>query len=75
MTAFKDSRFGPKKDLAKTPNPFAKQPSFEAKKKLSPAGENYGTGIRAKLGKMRSDSVGMRPVPMHKMNTDPRSLA
>jgi hypothetical protein len=74
MSAFKDPKFD-KKKLLKAPSPFAPQPSFDSRKRIAPAGENYGTGIRAKLGKMRSDSVGMRPIPQNKMNIDPRSLA
>ena len=38
-------------------------------------GDNYGTGIRAKLGRMRDDSMGMHEVPKKKLLTPPRSLA
>lgn len=38
-------------------------------------GDNYGTGIKAKLGKMRDDSMGMIAMPPKKLKTPPRSLA
>jgi hypothetical protein len=38
-------------------------------------GDNYGTGVRAKLGTMRSDSVGMAKLSKKKLGTPPKSLA
>jgi hypothetical protein len=38
-------------------------------------GDNYGTAVKNKIGKMRSDSVGMRPVSVKKLGKPPRSLA
>ncbi len=38
-------------------------------------GDYYGTGIRAKLGKMREDSMGMIEVTPKKLKTPPKSLA
>lgn len=38
-------------------------------------GDNYGTGIKAKLGKMRDGSVGMIALSPKKMKTPPKSLA
>ena len=37
-------------------------------------GDNYGTGIKAKLGKVR-DGMGMKPLTPKKLKTPPRSLA
>lgn len=37
------------------------------------AGDNYGLGYKAKIGKMRSDSVGYRPVSKKKLEKPPRS--
>ncbi len=37
-------------------------------------GDYYGTGIKAKLGKMR-DGMGMQQVTPKKMKTPPKSLA
>lgn len=38
-------------------------------------GNYYGTGIKAKIGRMRSDSVGMIPLSPRKLKTPPRGLA
>jgi hypothetical protein len=38
-------------------------------------GDNYGTGIKAKLGRMRDDSMGMMAVTPKKLKKPPRSLA
>lgn len=38
-------------------------------------GDHYGTGIRAKLGKMRGGSVGMVPLTNKKLKTPPKGLA
>jgi len=37
-------------------------------------GDSYGTGIKAKVGKMRS-GVGMNPVSPSKLKTPPKGLA
>lgn len=41
----------------------------------APMGDNYGTGVKNKIGKMRSDSVGIVPVSKKGLNRPPRSLA
>ncbi len=41
----------------------------------APMGDNYGTGIKNKVGKMRSDSVGIVQVSKKGLNTPPKSLA
>jgi hypothetical protein len=38
-------------------------------------GDNYGTGVRQKFGKMREDSMGMIEVTPKKLKKPPRSLA
>lgn len=37
-------------------------------------GDNYGTGIRAKLGRMREDSMGMQTLTPKKLKTPPKSV-
>lgn len=38
-------------------------------------GDNYGTGVKAKLGRMRDDSMGMGSLNQKKLKTPPRGLA
>lgn len=38
-------------------------------------GDYYGTGIRAKIGKMRSDSMGMVTLTSKELKKPPKSLA
>jgi len=38
-------------------------------------GDHYGTGIKAKIGRMRGDSMGMMAVTSKKLKTPPKSLA
>jgi hypothetical protein len=38
-------------------------------------GNNYGTGIKQKFGRMRDDSMGMIAVTPKKLKKPPRSLA
>lgn len=37
-------------------------------------GDNYGTGIRAKVGRER-DNMILNPLPKNKLNKPPKSLA
>lgn len=37
-------------------------------------GDYYGTGFKNPLGRMRSDSVGYRPVSRGQMETPPKSV-
>ena len=37
-------------------------------------GDNYGTGIKAKLGKVRDDTVGMVKLSKKKLGTPPKSV-
>lgn len=38
-------------------------------------GDYYGTGIKAKVGRMREDQLRFNSVPPKKLMTPPRSLA
>ncbi len=38
-------------------------------------GDNYGTGIKAKVGTVRDDYMGMTPKIPKKMKTPPKALA
>lgn len=38
-------------------------------------GDYYGTGVRAKLGTLRGDTVGMAKLSKKKLGTPPKSLA
>ena len=72
-----ENPIAPRPDPAgkKVRQPFKGQPSFDMKKKMYPAGDYYGTGFKAKVGKMRGDSPGMNPVPPKAMRKPPESLA
>jgi hypothetical protein len=37
-------------------------------------GDNYGMGVRAKLGKVREDTMGMIALPPKKLKTPPKSV-
>jgi hypothetical protein len=38
-------------------------------------GDYYGTGVVAKLGRMREDSMGMQSMPPQKLKKPPKSVA
>lgn len=38
-------------------------------------GDNYGQGIKAKIGKMRDDSMGLNLLSQKKLKTPPKGLA
>jgi hypothetical protein len=38
-------------------------------------GDNYGTGIKAKLGRVRGDTIGMIKIPKIGIKTPPTSVA
>lgn len=38
-------------------------------------GDYYGTGVKQKIGKMRSPTVGITPLSPKKMKTPPKTLA
>lgn len=37
-------------------------------------GDNYGTGIRAKLGSVRDDTMGMKKLSRKQLGTPPKSI-
>ena len=37
-------------------------------------GDNYGTGVRQKLGRVRDDTVGMAKLSKKQLKTPPRSV-
>ncbi len=63
------------KSIHGVPNPFSDQPSYDQKKDLFPGGDYYGTGIKAKVGKLRDDPIGDIPFPQKVLKADPKSLA
>jgi hypothetical protein len=38
------------------------------------SGDNYGTGFKAKVGKIRGDTVGYIPVSKKQIKTPPKSV-
>lgn len=44
-------------------------------KTLKGSGDNYGTGVRNPVGRMREDSIGMNPLSKEKLKKAPKSLA
>jgi hypothetical protein len=38
------------------------------------AGDYYGTGFKAKIGRLRGSTVGYRPVTREQMGTPPKSV-
>lgn len=59
----------------KVRNPFKGQPSHDGKHQMYPAGDYYGTGFKAKIGKMRGEGSQASPIPMKAMRKPPESLA
>lgn len=60
------------------PNQASKKPykgAAHTPKSQKGLGDYYGSGIRAKFGKMRSDSMGMQTLTPEEMKKPPRSLA
>lgn len=51
----------------------AKPTEAHVSKTRMPMGDNYGTGIKAKLGRMRS-GLGMQELSKKKMGTPPKSV-
>lgn len=66
----------PKPDPAgkKMPKAFGAQPTYDDKKLMYPGGDYYGTGFKAKVGKMRS-SPSDSPIPQKATRVAPKSLA
>lgn len=38
-------------------------------------GDYYGSGVKAKIGKLRGDTVGIRPATRKQLKTPPKSFA
>lgn len=67
--------------MAQQAQPFNRDPQKPKKPRFAHTantkygmGDNYGTGVRAKLGKMR-DGVGMIDMSPKKLGTPPKNLA
>jgi hypothetical protein len=53
-----------------------KKPKFSHTPRSSKGmGDYYGTGIKAKIGTMRHDSMGMNEVPSKDLKKPPKALA
>ncbi len=64
-----------KSKTAHTANPKKSSGDWHVSHTSMGMGDYYGTGIKAKVGKMREDSVGMTAVTPKKLLKPPRSLA
>jgi len=60
---------------AHTPNKTKSSGDWHVSNTSMGMGDYYGTGIRAKIGKMRDDSMGMIAVTPKKLKTPPKSVA
>ena len=61
-------------DNRQQPKPYKKNRFAHTANTKYGMGDHYGTGIRAKLGKMREDSMGMVAVTPKKLKTPPKSV-
>lgn len=61
-------------ESSKPKNPFAGQESHNENQRLFMGGQYYGTGFRAKIGKMRGGSPGQMPVPKKALRVPPESV-
>ncbi len=57
------------------PRPLKKNKQAHVANTKYGMGDNYGQGIKAKVGRMRDSSVGFIPMSQKKMKTPPKSLA
>lgn len=55
--------------------PFKDQPTYDSAKKMFQGGTNYGTGVKAKVGRLRSGSPGTSPIPQKSLRKAPGSVA
>lgn len=76
MAMFEDP-IAPKSNPAakRVGEPFKPQPSYEQKKQMFAGGDYYGTGFKAKVGKIRGESGSMSPIPQKSLRKAPESLA
>jgi NAD dependent epimerase/dehydratase family enzyme len=57
------------------PKPYGKNRFAHTANTKYGMGDNYGTGIKAKLGRVREDMMGNHSVTPKKLKTPPRGLA
>jgi hypothetical protein len=57
------------------PKPYKKNREAHVANTKYGMGDHYGQGVKAKIGKMRSNSIGMIQLTPKKLKTPPRSLA
>ena len=57
------------------PKPYKKNRFAHTANTKYGMGDSYGVGIRAKLGKMRDDSMGMVAMNPKKLSKSPKNLA
>lgn len=67
--------------IAQQAQPFNRTPSKSKKPKTAHTantkygmGDYYGTGIKAKLGTVRDDTIGMRKLSKKQLGTPPKSV-
>ncbi len=76
MAMFQDP-IAPKPNPAgkKVRQPLAGQPTYDNKKLMYPCGNYYGTGFKAKVGRLRDSSVAPSNIPQKAFKKAPESLA
>lgn len=57
------------------PKPYKKNRFAHVANTKYGMGDNYGTGIKAKIGKVREDTMGVNALPPKKLKIAPKSLA
>lgn len=57
------------------PSPYKKNRFAHTANTKYGMGDNYGTGIKQKLGSVREDTMGMKKLIPRKLKTPPRGLA
>lgn len=56
------------------PKPYKKNRFAHTQNTKYGMGDNYGTGVKAKLGKVREDTMGMHAMTLKKLKKPPRSV-
>jgi hypothetical protein len=56
------------------PKPYKKNRFAHTANTKYGMGDNYGTGVKAKLGRMREDSLGMQNITPKELRTPPKSV-
>lgn len=54
--------------------PLSGKELYNSKGPKPAAGDNYGIGVKAKIGKIRGSTVGYIPVSKKKMRSPPREV-